>query len=88
MAAIQGLLMQYKTRPHAAIKKIKAWVESERRKRAEQEGKLMESSEVKIATERPIANGQPPADAPDSASDDRDIMNGSAPSIWWPFGMI
>lgn len=33
MAAIQGLLMQYKTRPQLAVEEVTAWVESQRKKR-------------------------------------------------------
>ncbi|TDL17438.1 P-loop containing nucleoside triphosphate hydrolase protein [Rickenella mellea] len=39
MAAIQGLLMQYKTRPHLAIEETAAWVERERRRRTDAEKK-------------------------------------------------
>ncbi|KAH8113617.1 P-loop containing nucleoside triphosphate hydrolase protein, partial [Phellopilus nigrolimitatus] len=39
MAAIQGLLMQYKTRPYLVINEVEAWVAAERRKRAERDGK-------------------------------------------------
>lgn len=33
MAAIQGLLMQYKTRPRSAVDEVNVWVESERKKK-------------------------------------------------------
>ena len=32
MAAIQGLLMQYKTRPHLAVDEVNFWLESEKKK--------------------------------------------------------
>lgn len=35
MAAIQGLLMQYKTRPRSAVEEVNIWVESERKKRGD-----------------------------------------------------
>lgn len=38
MAAIQGLLMQYKTRPFDAVKDADAWVEAERKKKKDRDG--------------------------------------------------
>jgi len=39
MAAIQGLLMQYKTRPYDAVDEADGWVKTERKKRKDAEGK-------------------------------------------------
>ena len=39
MASLQGLLMQYRSRPRRVIKEVGAWVKAERLKRAEREGR-------------------------------------------------
>ncbi|KAL5513783.1 hypothetical protein ACEPAH_4184 [Sanghuangporus vaninii] len=39
MASLQGLLMEYRTRPRQVAHKVGAWVEEERRRRSEREGR-------------------------------------------------
>lgn len=48
MAAIQGLLMQYKTRPHLAIEETGQWVEGERKRRRDQQGKEGKPGDVLV----------------------------------------
>ena len=45
MAAIQGLLMQYKTRPLAAVREAAEWVEKERKKRSSKEESTRKESD-------------------------------------------
>ena len=52
MAAIQGLLMQYKTRPLTAVKEADEWVEKERKKRSSKEESTRKESDRH--TEEPV----------------------------------
>jgi chaperone BCS1 len=79
MAAIQGLLMQYKTRPFMAVDDAEKWVQEERKKKAEREGKKVE--------------GGGKDEKKDGKSDEkREGKKGEGgvltPSLWWTFGAI
>ncbi|KAI5120825.1 hypothetical protein M0805_003221 [Coniferiporia weirii] len=83
MAAIQGLLMQYKTRPYLVVNEVGTWVANERKKRAEQGGRTFDRSE-RDSTEPPVATGEnhPTDDLPPEAF----LQDPNC--IWWPIGMI
>ena len=57
MAAIQGLLMQYKTTPYLAVEEAMKWVEAERKKKAEREGTKVVRTEVKEEQKKESVQG-------------------------------
>lgn len=84
MASIQGLLMQYKTRPRAVIKAVKGWIENERRKKAEREGKPIVMSPV--IDEKRIDDMH--LQAPDPVEGIAEVCTVTISTMWWPLGMI
>lgn len=85
MAAIQGLLMQFKTRPHAVIKHIDAWIDEERKKKAEREG-IPNSVAVSPDEEYLIKNDQQSLETINELTGSSDPKN-IPTAIWWPIGM-
>lgn len=84
MAAIQGLLMQYKTRPRGAIEEVDSWIESERRRRAEQ-GEKDITAHWRI--DEKIIDGPYPhyPELPHSTSEGR---FGAPVGLWWLLGIM
>ena len=85
MAAIQGLLMQFKTRPHAVIKHVDAWIDEERKKKAEREG-ISDSVAISPDEECLIEDDQQSLETIDELSGSLDPKNVTT-ALWWPIGM-
>ncbi|THH09776.1 hypothetical protein EW145_g1783 [Phellinidium pouzarii] len=82
MAAIQGLLMQYKTRPYSVIDEVGNWVADERRKRKEREGSVKEEENTKGSD---VMNNKTPVNETIKTEETIQSLN---LCIWWPLGMI
>jgi len=78
MAAIQGLLMQYKTRPFIAVQDADGWVEAERKKKREADGK---AGDVKKDETRDIKEVPKPEGVKEAKTYGKDMF--SIPSSWF-----
>lgn len=81
MAAIQGLLMQYKTRPYLAVEETGTWVKAERRRKAEREGRAGAGAGAKTEMETEKEN----AKAKETKGEKREVQS---PSWFWAFGAL
>lgn len=93
MAEIQGLLMQYKSKPYQVVKEVEEWVAEVRREKAERGTMIPQSSNdggSAIGPVVPELEQRSEEIEPQLASEAEPIEEDipvPVPCAWWPMGM-